>query len=85
MDVIHKNCKKELAKDKSLPRNSYLVTYKIDGEITYDVARASSFVEVFDYYYDQLGKGSIQRIEWTDGTVNPKTWGGSTSKKKKNG
>lgn len=82
MNVIHKNCQKHLTKDKTLPRNSYLVTYLIDEEVTYDIVQANSFVEVFDYYYDQLGKGSIQAIVWTDGTVNSKTYNSKQKKKK---
>lgn len=82
MNVIHKNCEKNLAKNKALPRNSYLVTYLIDEEVTYDIVQANSFVEVFDHYYDQLGKGSIQGIVWTDGAVNPKTYNPNPKKKK---
>jgi hypothetical protein len=81
--IIHKDCDKSLAKDRSLPRNSYLVTY-IQGEIKkYDVVQASSFVEVFDNYYDNFGKDSIQKIQWTDGTVNPKTYQYNPKGKKK--
>lgn len=83
MRIIHRDCDKSLAQDKSLPRNSYLVTY-IQGEIQkYDVVQASSFVEVFDNYYDTFGKDSIQKIKWTDGTVNPKTYQYNPKGKKK--
>lgn len=83
MNVIHKNCDKGLANDKNLPRNSYIITYLIDDEITYDIVQANSFVEVFDHYYDQLGQGSIQKISWTNGTVNPKTYSNKPKKKGK--
>ena len=85
LNIIHKKCDKALAKDKSLPINSYLVTYLIKDEKTYDIVQAGSFVEVFDEYYDEYGKGAIQKIEWTQGTVNPKTYGYTPrdSKKKK--
>lgn len=83
MKLIHKDCDKSLAKDRSLPRNSYIITYVQDEITKYDIVQASSFVEVFDNYYDNLGKDSIKKIQWTDGTVNPKTWGVTTNKKKK--
>lgn len=67
MDVIHKNCDKNLAKDKSLPKNSYIIEYRIDDELTYDIIMGNSIVEIFDFYYDQLGKDSIVSILWTEG------------------
>lgn len=73
MNVIHKNCDKNLAKDKSLPKNSYIIEYKIDNELTYDIVAGNSIVEIFDSYYDQLGKDSIVSILWTEGksrTIN---------------
>lgn len=73
MNVIHKNCDKNLAKDKSLPKNSYIIEYKIDNELTYDIVVSNSAAEIFDSYYDQLGKDSIVSILWTEGksrTIN---------------
>jgi hypothetical protein len=69
LNVIHKNCDKNLAKDKSLPKNSYIIEYKIDNETTHDIVSASSFVEVFDCYYDELGKDCIVSIQWTEGKL----------------
>ena len=83
MKIIHKNCDPIVAKDKSLPLDSYLVTYLNEDAISYDVVKASSKVSIFDYYYDTYGKGSPSDIKWTDGTVNPKLWDSKKSKKKK--
>lgn len=82
MKIIHVDCQPQQAKDKSLPINSYIVTYRSEGQVCYDVVQASSQVEIFDYYYDFYGKGGIQNIKWTDGTVNPKVWSDPTKKKK---
>lgn len=82
MLIIHKNCDKSLAKDKSLPRNSYLIVYEQDGELTYDIVQSSSKVEIFDYYYDKYGD-VLKQMVWTDGTVNPKSYNFKKDKKKK--
>ena len=79
--IIHKNCEKEISKDKSLPRNSYIVTYENDGELTYDIVQSNSKVEIFDHYYDNYR--SVKAINWTDGTKNPIASTPEKSKKKK--
>jgi hypothetical protein len=81
--LIHKQCDKALANDKSLPINSYIITYLIDDEKMYDIIQASSICEVFDKYYDEYGKGSVQEIKWTNGTVSPKTYGYKPKETKK--
>lgn len=74
MKIIHKDCDPKVAKDKSLPLDSYLVSYLNDSETKFDVVKATTRVSIFDYYYDNYGKGSPISIEWTDGTTNPKMW-----------
>jgi hypothetical protein len=81
MLIIHKNCDKNLAKDKTLPRNSYLVTYLQEEELSYDIVQSSSKVEIFDYYYDRYGN-VLRDIRWTDGTVNPKCYQAKSKNKK---
>lgn len=83
MKIIHKECDPVAAKDRSLPLDSYLVSYLKDNETTFDVVKASTKVSIFDYYYDNYGKGSPISIEWTDGTMNPKLWDCQKPKKKK--
>ncbi len=85
MTIIHKDCDPSLARDRSLPINSYIITYFINGNKKYDIVQASGFVEVFDVYYDQYGKDTIKSIRWTEGRVNPKLYGykAKESKKKK--
>jgi hypothetical protein len=75
LNIIHKDCDKSLSKDKSLPVDSYLVTYLVKDKEKYDIVQAGSKVEVFDTYYDEYGKGSLQSIQWTDGRVNPRVYG----------
>jgi hypothetical protein len=81
--LIHKQCDKALANDKTLPINSYIITYLLDDEKMYDIVQASSVCEVFDKYYDDYGKGSIQEIKWTNGKVSPKMYGYKPKETKK--
>lgn len=83
MNIIHKDCDVSLAKDKSLPTNSYIIKYLNKGKETFDIVQAGSFVEVFDAYYDEYGKETIKSIKWTNGNVNPRIWGYKPPEKKK--
>lgn len=73
MIILHQNCEPEAAKDKSLPVDSYLVTYMNDNEVCHDVVRSGTQVEVFDYYHDN--SYTVKSIKWTNGSVSPKTYG----------
>ena len=73
MVILQEKCDPDSAKDKSLPRDSYLVTYLNDNETCYDIVRSANQVEVFDHYYDKAY--TVKSIEWTDGTVHPKMYG----------
>ena len=72
MKVLHEQCEKNKSEDKKLRLDSFLITYKVDDETKYDVARGGSTVEIFDYYYDKYK--NVQGISWTKGIVNPKTF-----------
>lgn len=82
--MIHENCEKSLAENKSLPLNSYIVTYEYKDSICYDIVQSNSISKIFDCYYDKLGIGSaIKSIKWTDGRVNPKLYGYTKPERKK--
>lgn len=71
MMILHQECDPTLAKDKQLPRDSYLVSYMKEDQLTYDISRGSR-TELFDYYYDNFGV--VKGIDWTDGTISPKVY-----------
>ena len=48
MNLIHEDCDPTLAKDKILPYTSYLVVFMRVCRIAYDIANATSKVELFD-------------------------------------
>ena len=73
MDILHEKCEKDNATDKKLPTDSFLVTYKVEDEIRYDVTRAGSVNEIFDHYYDKYK--NVQGIAWTNGIVSPRSFG----------
>lgn len=83
IQILHKNCNKELADDRTLPYNSYLVWYELDKSIAYDVVIANKKVDIFDYYWDHY-RGDFKGFKQSEGRVNPKLWGANTKAAKKN-
>ena len=81
--LIKENCNSEELKDKSLPSDAYIVTYKVGDAIRNDLVRCHAKVNIFDMYYDKFGMGSIVSIEYGPGIVSPKTWGIPTPSKPK--
>ena len=75
MQLLHEHCEKNKADDKKLPSDSFLVTYKVEEEVKYDVARGAGVVEIFDHYYDKYK--NVQSIVWTNGVVSPRTFDGA--------
>ena len=82
MDILHEKCEKDKATDKKLPTDSFLVTYKVEDEIRYDVTRAGSVNEIFDHYYDKYKK-ALKWLKPTQGTVRPNLWNQPAPKRKK--
>lgn len=82
---IHQDCDPDLANDRSLPYNAYLVTYEYDGQTKYDIVQCGKKIEIFDHYWDRYREG-LKTFKQTEGRVNPKLWGAEppkTDKKKK--
>jgi hypothetical protein len=80
--VIHEKCEKSLANDKTLPTNSYLVTYLDEGKVNHDIIICNKRTDIFDMYWDKY-RENLKSIVWTDGRVNPKLWGYQAPTKKK--
>jgi len=73
----------EMAKDSSFPNDAYLIWYKNNSEEYLDLTRCSKRVNLFDMYYDKYGPGSVQKIDFGYGRVNPRIWGYKQPEKKK--
>lgn len=85
MKVLHQDCTPEVANDRSLPYNTYLVTYQDEGITKYDVVQCNKKVEIFDYYWDRY-RENFSSFKQSEGRINPKLWNiqpKSSDKKKK--
>jgi len=81
-EIIQEKTTHEKSLDRKLPTDAFNVTYIVEGETRLDVTRSSKMVNVFDMYYDRYGKGSVQRIDFGHGTVNPSQYGYKPPSKK---
>ena len=62
--------------DKDLPTDVHIITFTKDGERQFDAVRAYSKTDIFDEYYDKLGKDNpIHSIESGYGRIKPKLYG----------
>lgn len=69
--ILEVACEISKAKNPSLPTNSYVVQYSFEDANYIDIVQGKRS-DIFDCYYDKLGKGHLQSIYWTDGRTNPK-------------
>ena len=82
-EILQEKTTPEKANDRKLPSDAFNVTYIVEGETRLDVTRSGKMVNVFDMYYDRYGKGSVQKIDYGHGTVNPSQWGYKAPEKKR--
>jgi hypothetical protein len=82
-EIVLEKTTLEKAKDSSFPSDAYLIWYVVDEEEHIDLTRCSKRVSLFDMYYDKYGPGSVQKIDFGYGRVNPKLWGYKQPEKKK--
>ena len=82
-EILQEKTTPEKANDRKLPSDAFNVTYIVDGETRLDVTRSGKMVNIFDMYYDRYGKGSVQKIDYGHGTVNPSQWGYKVPEKKR--
>ena len=82
-EILQEKTTPEKANDRKLPSDAFNVTYIVEGETRLDVTRSGKMVNVFDMYYDRYGKGSVQKIDYGHGTVNPSQYGYKPPEKKK--
>ena len=73
--VLFEKCELDKANDKKLPSDSFVVSYNHEETLKYDIVRGSTFVDVFDAYYDKYK--NVKSIEWTKGIVHPRTYDGA--------
>ena len=81
MRILNEACDPEVATDKSLPNNAFLVSYVEKDEQKYDLVMSSKKVDIFDYYWDKYKEGLLD-IKQAEGTINPKLWKSQEEMKK---
>jgi hypothetical protein len=77
--VIKPNCSEADYNDKTLPVDSFVITYDFEGSECMDLVMSQKRVYIFDAYYDALGPGSIKSINQAEGRVPTKVWSGKKS------
>ena len=82
-EILQEKTTPEKANDRKLPSDAFNVTYVVEGETRLDVTRSGKMVNIFDMYYDRYGKGSVQKIDYGHGTVNPSQYGYKPPEKKR--
>ena len=82
-EILQEKTTQEKANDRKLPSDAFNVTYIVEGETRLDVTRSGKMVNIFDMYYDRYGKGSVQKIDYGHGTVNPSQYGYKPPEKKR--
>ena len=80
--IINENCDQELAKDRTLPYNVYIVSYEVDAVMAYDLVISDKNMDIFDYYWDKYREG-LKGWKQSEGRVNPRLWGNKQQEKKK--
>ena len=73
VEVVHQNCEPADADNKSLPLNSFIVEYKVDEKMCYDIVVSHKPAAIFDLYWDMY-RSDLIGFKWTKGKVNPRLW-----------
>ena len=81
MKILNEACDPEVATDKSLPNNAFLVSYVEKDEQKYDLVISAKKTDIFDYYWDKYKEGLLD-IKQAQGTINPKLWKSEEDMKK---
>ena len=62
--------------DKQLPSDLHIITFTKDGKRQFDAVRAYTKADIFDEYYDKLGKDNpIHSITSGHGSIRPNLYG----------
>ena len=83
ISTLYENCNPKEDNNSKLTYTAYLVEYKVDEEIRYDIAMGDKQVDVFDVYYDKYGKDGFIGMKQSEGRVAPNRWNVEPPKEKK--
>ena len=74
ISTLHENCNPQEDNNTKLPFTSYLILYKVEDQIRYDIAMGDKQVDVFDAYWDKYGKDGFIGMKQSEGRVQPNRW-----------
>ena len=76
IQVIEEGICPDTFDDKHLPNDVHIITFTKDGKRQFDAVRAYSKADIFDEYYDKLGKTNpIHSIISGYGNIRPNLYG----------
>ena len=76
IQVVERGICPDTFDDTQLPTDVHIITFTKDGKRQFDAVRAYSMVDIFDEYYDKLGKDNpIHSIKSGYGRIKPKLYG----------
>lgn len=76
IQIVETGIKPDSFDDSALPSDTHIISYVLDGVQQFDAVRAYTKVDIFDEYYDKLGKNNpIHSIENGYGRIKPKLYG----------
>ena len=74
ISTLHENCNPQEDNNTKLPYTAYLIWYKVEDEIRYDIAMGDKQVDVFDAYWDKYGKDGFIGMKQSEGRIQPNRW-----------
>ena len=76
IQIVEESISPDTFDDRQLPSDVHIITFTKDGERQFDAVRAYSMTDIFDEYYDKLGKDNpIHSIKSGYGTIRPNLFG----------
>ena len=74
ISTLHENCNPQEDNNTKLPYTAYLVEYKVEEEIRYDIAMGDKQSDIFDTYWDKYGKDGFIGMKQSEGRIQPNRW-----------
>ena len=76
IQIVEHNICPDTFDDTQLPTDLHIITFTKDGVCQFDAVRAFSKADIFDEYYDKLGKDNpIHSIKSGYGRIKPRLYG----------
>ena len=74
ISTLHENCNPQEDNNTKLPYTAYLIWYKVEEEIRYDIAMGDKQSDIFDTYWDKYGKDGFIGMKQSEGRIQPNRW-----------